>query len=148
MAARPLRATINYAAANLAALLDTNLNCKSRLRRHAYRQSRLRHEHLIINVGDGTTSTKTLPYVFLVTDGAQDPQQKGVPNGGWSGSNHATTLDTASKLSLHCTPLKSRGIIVSVLYIPYVTIRPGEHVALPITRTLCQQQHPEYSDRA
>ena len=29
--------TINYAAANLATLLDTNMQCKPWLRRHAYR---------------------------------------------------------------------------------------------------------------
>ena len=44
-------------------------------------------------VGDGSTPTTPQPYVFLVTDGAQDNQTKGVPNGGWSGSNHATTID-------------------------------------------------------
>jgi len=59
-------------------------------------------------------------YVFLVTDGAQDNQVKGVPNGAWSGSNHATTINPATV----CQPLKSRGIIISVLYIPYVPINP------------------------
>ena len=43
-------------------------------------------------VGDGSTPTNPQPYVFLVTDGAQDNQSKGVPNGGWSGSNQATRL--------------------------------------------------------
>ena len=47
---------------------------------------------LITSVGDGSSSNNTLPFVFLVTDGAQDPQMKGTPNGGWSGSNHAVTL--------------------------------------------------------
>src|SRR6476659_11333961 len=45
------------------------------------------------SVGDGSTLNNTQPYVFLVTDGAQDNQVKGVPNGGWSGSNHATVID-------------------------------------------------------
>jgi hypothetical protein len=61
-----------------------------------------------------------LPYVFLITDGAQDNQTKGVPNGSWAGSNHATVIDPATS----CSPLKSRGIIVSVLYIPYQPISP------------------------
>ena len=77
------------------------------------------------SVGNGSTSTSRQPYVFLVTDGAQDPQQKGVPNGGWSGSNHAVTLDNASNTYPSiCTTMKNRGIIVSVLYIPYQTINP------------------------
>jgi len=67
-----------------------------------------------------------VPYVFLVTDGAQDPQIKGVPNGSWSGSNHATTLDKQGTVSPipSCAALKNRGIIVSVLYIPYQKINP------------------------
>jgi Flp pilus assembly protein TadG len=77
------------------------------------------------NVGNGSSSTNTLPYVFLVTDGAQDPQMKVVPNGGWSGSNHAVTLDNASNsFPGICTTLKNRGIMVSVLNIPYQPINP------------------------
>jgi hypothetical protein len=79
--------------------------------------------NLITTVGDGSATNNTLPYVFLVTDGAQDPQVKGVPGGSWSGSNHATTL-SASTL---CTPLKNRGIIISVLYIPYQPIQNPNH---------------------
>ena len=75
---------------------------------------------LIKSVGNGSAWNNTLPYVFLVTDGAQDPQTKGVPNGSWSGSNHATVIDPSTS----CTPLKNRGIIVSVLYIPYQPINP------------------------
>jgi hypothetical protein len=75
---------------------------------------------LIASVGDGSASNNTQPYVFLVTDGAQDPQTKGVPNGGWAGSNHATVIDPVAV----CKPLKDRGITISVLYIPYVPINP------------------------
>jgi hypothetical protein len=75
---------------------------------------------VITSVGNGSATNNTLPYVFLVTDGAQDNQVKGVPNGAWSGSNHATTINPATV----CQPLKSRGIIISVLYIPYVPINP------------------------
>ena len=51
---------------------------------------------------------------------------KGVPNGGWSGSNHATVLNNVSTVSFPnaCQTLKSRGIIVGVLYIPYQQISP------------------------
>jgi hypothetical protein len=81
---------------------------------------------LITSVGDGSASTKTQPFVFLVTDGAQDNQYKDVPNGSWHGSNHATVLtDTANNsYPTICTTLKNRGIIVSVLYIPYQQISP------------------------
>jgi len=43
-----------------------------------------------------------------------------VPNGSWSGSNQATVISPSTS----CSPLKSRGIIVSVLYIPYQSISP------------------------
>ena len=77
---------------------------------------------LITSVGDGSAWNNTVPYVFLVTDGAQDPQSKGVPNGGWSGSNHATVIDPIN--TNVCRQLTSRGVIVSVLYIPYQPINP------------------------
>ncbi|WP_022719583.1 TadE/TadG family type IV pilus assembly protein [Rhodopseudomonas sp. B29] len=112
--------TINYAAANLATLLDTNMNSNLGSGGTHISESLASMNTLITSVGDGTTSNKTLPYVFLVTDGAQDPQTKGVPNGGWAGSNHATVINP----STDCTPMKKRGIIVSVLYIPYQKIDP------------------------
>jgi hypothetical protein len=74
---------------------------------------------VITSVGNGNASNNTLPYVFLITDGAQDPQTKGVPNGSWAGSNHATTINPSI-----CATMKSRGIKISVLYTPYVTINP------------------------
>ena len=77
-------------------------------------------------VGDGSTASTPQPYVFLVTDGAQDNQTKGVPNGSWAGSNHATTIDKQNTLTTvpECEALKDRGIIVSVLYIPYQPVSP------------------------
>jgi hypothetical protein len=76
---------------------------------------------LITSVGDGSATTSTLPYVFIITDGAVTPQTKGVPNGGWSGSNHDTVIPTPDQ---NCTNLKSRGIKVSILYIPFQPINP------------------------
>ena len=123
--------TINYAAANLATLLDTNM--------HATLGSGGTHIDTALTsvnglisgggtgaVGDGSTPSTPQPYVFLVTDGAQVPQVKGVPNGSWSGSNHATTIDNQGTLATvpFCETLKGRGIIVSVLYIPYQPISP------------------------
>jgi Flp pilus assembly protein TadG len=118
--------TINYAAANLATLLDTNMN--SSLGSGGTHIDVALHtlNSTIVNVGNGSASTNTQPFVFLVTDGAQDPQSKGVPNGGWSGSNHATVLNDTTQVSYPnaCATLKSRGIIIGVLYIPYQTISP------------------------
>lgn len=75
---------------------------------------------LITSVGTGANWNNTLPYVFLITDGAQDNQTKGVPNGSWSGSNQATIISPSTS----CSPLKSRGVIVAVLYIPYQPLSP------------------------
>ncbi len=111
--------TINYAAANLASLLDTNTNANLGSGGTHFENAFPTMNTTITTVGDGSGPTNTLPYVFLITDGAEDPQTKVVNGGGWSGSNHATTLDPTTL----CKPLKDRGIIISVLYIPYQTIQ-------------------------
>jgi Flp pilus assembly protein TadG len=68
-------------------------------------------------VGDGSSPTNTKPFVFLVTDGAQNFQTCC----GFSGSNSATTMPIGA--SSYCQPLKNRGITIAVLYIPYVPIQ-------------------------
>jgi Flp pilus assembly protein TadG len=113
--------TINYAAANLATLLDTNMNASLGSGGTHIDTALGSINSLITSVGDGSSTSSTLPYVFLITDGAQDNQVKGVPNGGWSGSNHATVINPSTV----CSPLKNRGIVISVLYIPYVPINPA-----------------------
>jgi Flp pilus assembly protein TadG len=121
--------TINYAAANLATLLDTNMN--SNLGSGGtHIDTALDSVNKKIGtgagtVGDGSTPTTPQPYVFLVTDGAQDNQYKDVPNGGWNGSNRATVLNNPiNEYPNACKTLKDRGIVVSVLYIPYEKIDP------------------------
>jgi Flp pilus assembly protein TadG len=114
--------TINYAAANLATLLDTNTNPNLGSGGTHIDTALNGINSLIANVGDGSTSNHTLPFVFLITDGAQDNQTKGVPNGSWAGSNHATVIDPIN--TNVCSQLKKRGIIVSVLYVPYQLINP------------------------
>src|SRR4029077_788291 len=116
--------TINYAAANLATQLDTNTNANlGSGGTHIDTSLNTLNANFIKNVGDGSATTSPLPYVFLVTDGAQDPQTKALnQSGGWAGSNHATTIATGS--ASPCKPLKDRGIKDSVLYIPYVPITP------------------------
>jgi Flp pilus assembly protein TadG len=117
--------TINYAAANLAQLLDTNMDSNLGSGGTHIDVALNSMNTVITSVGDGSTANKTLPYVFLITDGAQDPQSKGVPNGGWSGSNHATVLnDFNNAYPNACATLKQRGITIAVLYIPYQTISP------------------------
>jgi len=113
--------TINYAAANLASQLDTNANANLGSGGTHIDTAFSDMNTLITTVGDGSSSVNTQPYVFLITDGAQDPQIKGVPGGSWSGSNHATTIATGT--SSPCKPLRDRGILVSVLYIPYEPIQ-------------------------
>jgi Flp pilus assembly protein TadG len=112
--------TINYAAANLATLLDTNMNANLGSGGTHIDTALSSMNSVIKSVGNGSAPNDTLPYIFLITDGAEDPQTKGVPNGGWSGSNHATVIDPTTD----CTPLKNRGIIISVLYVPYQPISP------------------------
>jgi Flp pilus assembly protein TadG len=112
--------TINYAAANLASQLDTNLNSSLGSGGTHFENAFPAMNTIIASVGNGSSTTSTLPYVFLVTDGAEDPQTKGINAGNWNGSNHATTLDPVAL----CAPLKARGITVSVLYIPYQPISP------------------------
>ena len=113
-------AAITAAAAGLPALLDTNMNANLGSGGTHIDNALSSINTLIASVGDGSASNNTQPYLFLVTDGAQDPQTKGVPNGSWAGSNHATVIDPVAV----CKPLKDRGITISVLYIPYVPINP------------------------
>ncbi|MEH2495031.1 Flp pilus assembly protein TadG [Bradyrhizobium sp. AZCC 1678] len=126
--------TINYAAANLATLLDTNMNADLGSGGTHITTALTTVNGLISGgsgaVGDGSTPTTPQPYVFLVTDGAQDNQYKDIPTpsvpGGWHDSNRATTIDKQGTLATvpQCETLKGRGVIVSVLYIPYQPVSP------------------------
>ena len=111
--------TINYAAANLATLLDTGNTPNVGLGSGGthFENAFPTMNTTIKTVGDGSSPTNTKPFVFLVTDGAQNFQTCC----GFSGSNSATVMPTGAA-SL-CTPLKNRGITISVLYIPYQTIQ-------------------------
>lgn len=112
--------TINYAAANLATLLDTGgttgLNKQLGSGGTHFENALPTMNSTITSVGAGITASTPQPWVFFVTDGSQDNQVQS--NGAWSGSNHATTLNASL-----CTTLKNRGIKIAVLYIPYVKIQ-------------------------
>jgi Flp pilus assembly protein TadG len=112
--------SIVTAANNLATLLDTgntpklgNLGSGGTHFENAFPSM----STTITSVGNGSTSTNPQPFVFLVTDGAQNFQTCC----GFSGSNSATVMP-AGALS-PCKPLRDRGITISVLYIPYQTIQ-------------------------
>jgi Flp pilus assembly protein TadG len=114
--------TLTNAANNLATLLDTNTN--SNLGSGGTNQDAALNamNGLITSVGDGSaTPNNTLPYVFIITDGAVTPQTKGVPNGGWSGSNHDTVI---ANPDTNCTAMKNKGIKIAILYIPFQPINP------------------------
>ena len=108
--------TINYAAANLANLLDTGANSNLGSGGTHFENAFPSMNTIISSVGDGSSWSSPLPYVFLITDGAQDSQVQW--GGNWSGSNNATVMDTS-----YCTTLKNRGITIAVLYVPYQPIQ-------------------------
>ena len=70
----------------------------------------------ITTVGDGSAALTPQPFVFLVTDGADNNQYYTTSSNSWTGSQ-PQNMDPAL-----CTPLKNRGITVAVLYIPYQPI--------------------------
>jgi hypothetical protein len=110
--------TVSTAAANLTAFLDNGNGSSSLGSGGTHFENAITSVNAsIINVGDGLSAAAPQPFVFLVTDGAQDNQYQ-YSNGSWSGSNSATTLDETN-----CALLKLRGITVSVLYIPYLPIQ-------------------------
>jgi Flp pilus assembly protein TadG len=108
--------TINYAASQLATLLDTGVNASLGSGGTHFENALPSMNTLITSVGTGSSASSPLPYVFLITDGSQNYQTQW--GGNWSGSNSATTLPTS-----YCTTLKNRGITIAILYIPYETIQ-------------------------
>jgi Flp pilus assembly protein TadG len=111
--------TINYKAANLATLLDTGNTPDLGLGSGGthFDNAFSTMNTTITTVGDGSSPTNTKPFVFLVTDGAQNNQICC----GFSGSNSATVMPSGT--ASWCKPLRDRGIMISVLYIPYQTIQ-------------------------
>lgn len=84
--------------------------------------------------GNGSASTNSKPFVFLITDGMQNSQSYsawkdtktfsgspsqfvGYPNADWNGSQPAQ-IDPSK-----CTELKNAGATISVLYIPYNIVK-------------------------
>ncbi len=131
--------TITTFAAQLANLLDTGQNATLGSGGTHFENAFSEMNSFITSIGTGTSSSNALPYVFIVTDGSQDYQTQSGGSWGsqnWSSStnvphqNSATVLPTYSpndqtvgpNTTNYCATLKSRGITVAVLYIPYTTI--------------------------
>jgi len=84
-------------------------------------------------IGTGGSASSPLPYVFIITDGSQDYQTQsggtwGSDNWSANGSvpyqNSATVMPPNSEQDTdYCGAMKTRGITVAVLYIPYETIQ-------------------------
>jgi Flp pilus assembly protein TadG len=109
--------TVSTAAGSLTTLIDNGNGSSSLGSGGTHFENALPELNSVITkVGNGSSASSPLPYVFMVTDGSQDNQYQ-INNGSWSGSNSATTLDTSN-----CTLLKNRGIKIAVLYTPYVAI--------------------------
>ena len=108
-------ATVNTAAATLTTLLDIGSGPLGSGGTH-FENALPEMNTAIMNVGDGTSVTSPRPFLFLDTDGAQDSQWQS--GGSWWGSNQATTLDESL-----CTPIKNKGVTISVLYVPYTPIQ-------------------------
>jgi Flp pilus assembly protein TadG len=66
-------------------------------------------------LGNGSSSTQPKPFLFIVTDGADNNQTY---NGSsWTGSQPQTP-----DISSYCQMARQRGVTVSILYIPYQPI--------------------------
>jgi hypothetical protein len=114
--------TINYAAAQLATLLDTGTNVSLGSGGTHFENAFPSMNSLITSVGTGSSSSNALPYVFLITDGSQNYQTQW--DGNWSGTGGSPYANSATVVPTSlCTTLKNRGITIAVLYIPYETIQ-------------------------
>ncbi len=75
----------------------------------------------IASVGDGSSTTSTKPFVFLITDGMENGQgyqgYRGNYSYWWSSGSQPQLMDPSN-----CTTLKTRGITVAVLNIVYQPI--------------------------
>jgi Flp pilus assembly protein TadG len=124
--------TITTFAQQLANLLDTGQNATLGSGGTHFENALNSMNNFITSVGTGTSSSNTLPYVFIITDGSQDYQTQSGGNWGaqnWTSNatvpyqNSATVIPPNTEQSTdYCGAMKTRGITVAVLYIPYGTI--------------------------
>jgi Flp pilus assembly protein TadG len=124
--------TITDFAEQLANQLDTGANSTLGSGGTHFENALSQMNTFITSVGTGASSSNALPYVFIVTDGSQDYQTQW--NGGWSSQNWTSNSTVPYQNSAtimppnteqtddYCGAMKTRGITVAVLYIPYGTI--------------------------
>jgi Flp pilus assembly protein TadG len=110
-------ATVTTSAGTLTSLIDNGIGSGLGSGGTHFENALPEMNGVITSIGNGSGAATPQPFVFLVTDGAQNNQ---IQNGGgsWSGNNGATTLNTAN-----CSLIKNRGITLSILYVPYVPIQ-------------------------
>ncbi len=124
--------TITNFAAQLANLLDTGSNATLGSGGTHFENALSTVNTKITSVGTGSGPTTALPYVFIVTDGSEDYQTQSSGNWGsqnWTANatvpyqNSSTVMPPNSEDNTdYCGAMKTRGITVAVLYIPYQTI--------------------------
>jgi Flp pilus assembly protein TadG len=124
--------TITNFAQQLANLLDTGVNTTLGSGGTHFENALSTMGNYINSVGTGSGPTNTLPYVFIVSDGSQDYQTQSGGNWGsqnWNSNgtspyqNSSTGIPPNSEDNTdYCQAMKSNGITVAVLYIPYGTI--------------------------
>ena len=128
--------TITTMASGLASLLDTGQNATlGSGGTHFENALNTINSSVIANPAGTGTSSRPLPYLFIITDGSQDYQTQSSGNWGsqnWTSNatvpnqNSATIIPPNSEAAPsldYCTTMKSRGITIAVLYIPYQTIQ-------------------------
>ena len=125
--------TITNFAQQLAKLLDNGVNTTLGSGGTHFENALSSMNSFITSVGTGSGASNPLPYVFIVTDGSQDYQTQS--GGNWSSQNwtadatvpyqnSATVMPPNSEdTNNYCQTMKTRGITVAVLYIPYETIQ-------------------------
>ncbi len=121
--------TITGFAAELANLLDTGQDATLGSGGTHFENALNSMNSFISTVGTGSSSTNTLPYVFIITDGSQDYQMQ--LNGNWSSQNWTATSaapypnsatvipPNSEQTTNYCQTMKNRGITIAILYIPY-----------------------------
>jgi Flp pilus assembly protein TadG len=87
----------------------------------------------ITTLGNGSTSSNSKPYVFLITDGMNNSQTYTQEQGFQGGSNPTPFYSQAA-----CDALKNQGVTISILYIPYLNI-PANTNAAPWAQAEDQQ---------
>lgn len=73
----------------------------------------------ITRIGDGSTSLKAKPFLFIITDGLDNNQTYDGRywSAGGSDPREPTNIDVPT-----CNKLKNSGVTISILYIPYLKI--------------------------